>query len=210
MGKYQKVREIIRDVMKDGKVHTPEEIELICKKNGVDLRNNRGPIYNIVHQLKQKGEIISDGENGYISLTAERTNYVLPEKNIIGERMQVNLSEFEVIKPAIRRKTKQVISVFENGDIAFNEELVKQLEAKSCEIRIKKDCSQLILLPDGEEKLEIGKNSRFKNYEINEKLKRRKVRFPVYYIGEWNEAKEFWLGDLSSSNPNKKIIKRGK
>ncbi len=132
------------------------------------------------------------------------------EQEKMGEIMQVDLLDFEVVKPAIRKKTKQIISVFENGDIAFNEELAKQLAIKACEIHIKKDCSQLILLPNGEEKLEIGKNSRFKNYEINEKLKRRKIRFPVYYIGEWNEKKEFWLGDLSTSNPNKGNSKSGK
>ena len=206
MGKYQKVREVIREVMKDGKVHTPEELEMICKKKGIDLRNDRGPIYNIVHQLKQKGEIISDGENGYISLTVERENY-----NVLGnDRMQVDLSDFEIVKPSIRKKTKQVISVFENGDIAFNEELVKQLDTNACEIRIKKDCRQLILLPNGTEKLDIGKNSRFKNYEINEKLKRRKIRFPVYYIGEWDDEKEFWLGELSTNNPNRGNSKGGK
>lgn len=207
MGKYQKLREIIREVMKDGKSHTPEELEMICKMNGVDLKNNRGPIYNTVHQLKQKGEIISDGENGYISITEKEMPYINLGNVKLNKTTNVDLSDFEVIKPAVRRKTKQIISVFENGDIAFNEELVKQLATKECEIRIKKDCSQLILLPNGEEKLEIGKNSRFKNYEINEKLKHQKIKFPVYYIGEWNENKEFWLGDLSTHNPNKRNFK---
>lgn len=201
MGKYQKVREIIREVMKDGKSHTPEELERVCKVKGVDLRNNRGPIYNIVHQLKQKGEIVSDGENGYVLLIHPQLNNSFVGK----ENSKVDLAEFEVIKPSIRKKTKQVISIFENGDVAFNEELVRGMNVKTCEMRIKKDCSQLIIIPNGEEKIAIGKNFRFKNYEINEKLKQRRIRFPVYYIGVWDDSKEFWLGDLSTNNPNKRI-----
>ncbi|MBQ8518743.1 MAG: hypothetical protein IJ455_03930 [Agathobacter sp.] len=210
MGKYQRVREIIREVMKDGKVHTPEELERACEIEGVYLHKDRGPIYNIVHQLKQKGEIASDGENGYISINAERINMEPNNKCFMLETTQVNLSDFEIVKPSIRRKTKQVVSVFENGDIAMNEALVKLLNTGAVEIRIKRDCGQLLLIPNGEERIEIGKNSRFKNYEIYEKLKGRKVKFPVYYVGEWNEENEFWLGDLTTINPNRTVGRKGK
>ena len=203
MGKYQKVREVIRDVMKDGKVHTAEEMERICEKRGIKLYNNRGPIYNIVHQLKQKGEIVSDGENGYLSIASNGLDAKLNSKHLLSESGQVDLSEFEVVRQAVRKKAKQVVSVFETGDVAINDALIKQLKVKELEIRIKKDCKQLLILPDGEVKLEIGKNSRFKNYDIYEKLKNKRVKFPVYYVGEWDEKNKFWLGDMTAVNPNK-------
>ena len=209
MGKYQKVREVIREIMKDGKVHTAEEMERICEKKGINLYNNRGPIYNIVHQLKQKGEIISDGENGYISLATKKENNVV--NNSVETRVgNIDFADFEVVKPAVRRKTKQVISVFESGDIAINDALTKQLGVKEVEIRIKRDCRQIVLIPDGNEKIELGKNNRFKNYEIYEKLKERKVKFPVYYVGEWNESNKFWLGEMTTNNPNKTFTRNMK
>jgi len=214
MGKYRRVREIIRETMKDGRAHTAEELENLCEKNGINLYNNRGPIYNIAHQLKQKGEIISDGENRYIAIGENEVRIELKSRHLSNESFQVNLSDFETVKPAVRRKAKQVISVFANGDIAINGALAKLLDVKELEIRIKKDCGQLLLLPNGKERIEIGKNSRFKNYEIYEKLRERKVKFPVYYVGEWHEGKEFWLGDLTTINPNKTVdkyeMKKGK
>ena len=203
MGKYQRVREIIREAMKDGKVHTAEDLERLCEKKGIHLCNNRGPIYNVVHQLKQKGEIVSDGENGYISLITDSSNVAVNNICTATKSVHLDLSDFEIVKPAIRRKIKQVISVFENGDITINETLAKMLNVKELEIRIKKDCGQLLLIPNGEDKIEIGKNSRFKNYEIYEKLKGKRVKFPVYYVGEWNENKEFWLGKLTTVNQNR-------
>lgn len=207
MGKYQKVREVVRDMMKDGNVHTAEEMEKMCEMRGVNLYQNRGPIYNIVHQLKQKGEIISDGENGYVSTKVEQVNTISNIKGGLHNIEEINLSDFEVVKSAVRRKTKQVISVFENGDIAINDALKRQLGVNEIEIRIRRDCRQIVLIPDGTEKIELGKNSRFKNYEIYEKIKGRKVKFPVYYVGEWNVKNNFWLGEMTMTNPNKTFIR---
>lgn len=207
MGKYQKIREIIRNVMKDGKTHTAEEFERLCEKNGIYLQNNRGAIYNVVHQLKQKGEVISDGENGYL---LKRCDNVDISSKVLSENTSIDLNEFEIIRPAIRKKTKQVISVFENADISINETLLKTFDDKNIEMRIKKDCGQLLIIPNGEECIEIGKNNKFKNYEIYERLKKRRVKFPVYYVGEWFEDKKYWLGYLTSVNPNKSNFSRDK
>ena len=207
MGKYKSVREIIRETVKDGRPHTAEEFEKNCEKNGIYMHKDRGPIYNVVYQLKQKGEIISDGENGYIATSRSGIQEDITCSELPTVECQVDLSEFEVVKPAIRKKTKQVVSVLENGDIALNGALVKALNVRMIEIHIKKDCGQLLLIPDGKEKIDIGKNNRFKNYEIYERLRARKVKLPIYYVGEWNSDKGFWLGDLVSINPNRAIDK---
>lgn len=207
MGKYQRVREVVREMMKDGKVHTAEEMEKMCETKGINLYHDRGPIYNIVHQLKQKGEIISDGESGYVSIKGERISTTTNNIGLLSNIGGINLSDFEVVKPAVRKRTKQVISVFENGDVAINDTLKKQLGVKEIEIRIRKDCRQIVLIPDGTEKIELGKNSRFKNYEIYEKIKERKMKFPVYYVGEWNDNNNLWLGEITTTNPNKTFSK---
>lgn len=215
MGKYKIIREIVREVMRDGNAHTAEELHKMCEKRGVEINSNRAEIYNTVHQLKKKGEIISAGENGYQligrlerddSLTEECINFKI-EKKECGMDKKVDLSDFEIIRPAIRRENKQVISVFNNGDLALNGALRKILNVNQVEIRIKRDCSQIALLPEGEVLLDITKNNRIKNYKIYEKLEKKKINFPVYYWGEWDEENKMWIGELMLSNPNKNARK---
>ena len=157
MGKYQQVKEEVREVLQDGKAHTAEVL---------------------------KGA--SDTCSAF------------------------DLSDFEIVKPAFRKEAKQVISVFDNGDLALNASLRKVLKTNQVEIYIKKDCSQILLIPEGKVLLDIAKNNRIKNYRVYEKLKDKKMKFPVYYVGEWEEEHNAWLGDLVTINPNKtkgKVIK---
>lgn len=212
MGKYQVIRELIRDTMKDGKAHTAEELHRLCEEKGLEINRNRAEIYNTVHQLKQRGEIVSDGENRYILVARIGNNDEDKIKNNSVEKRQrienrvvgkLDLSDFEIVKPAIRKEAKQVISVFDNGDLAINGALSKVLKSNQVEIHIKKDCSQILLIPDGTVLLDITKNNRIKNYRIYEKLKNKKFKFPVYYVGKWDEENKVWLGDLVMTNPNK-------
>ena len=62
MGKYQKVREIVRNVLEDGKAHTAEELHRICESNGIEVSRNRSEIYNIVHQLKVNRHLLCQME----------------------------------------------------------------------------------------------------------------------------------------------------
>lgn len=219
MSKYQKIREIVRETMKDGKLHTAEELQRECEKKGIEVSKNRTDIYNIVHQLKKKGEILADKGNGYV-LADQNQHAFLSEKakDVVSTNQQIEDSmtrklefeDFEIIKPAIRREKKQFISVFDNGDIALNGALCKVLKTNKVEIHIKTDCSQIILVPGGRVLLDITKSNRIKNYIICEKLEKKKVRFPVYYVGEWDDEEKIWKGDLVLTNPNKtmgKVVK---
>lgn len=219
MKKYQMIREIIKEVLQDGKVHTAEELHRICEQGGIEINRNRAEIYNTVHQLKKKGVIVSDGENGYlltgwdkeIASDATKCDKDKVRKNLNNSIVdRVDLSEFEIVKPAVRKEAKQVISIFDNGDLALNGVLSKLIKTNKVEVRIKKDCSQILLLPDGDILLDISKNSRIKNYHIYEKLKEKKVKFPIYYVGEWDEENRIWMGELVTTNPNKTIIKKEK
>lgn len=219
MGKYQRVREVIRMVLQDGRAHTAEELQCVCEREGIEISRNRAEIYNTVHQLKVKGEIVSDEENRYMqvnnvghdSLEKKRVK-ALEKSRDVKEKLfaKIDMTDFEVVKPAIRKEPKQVVSVFDNGDLAINGPLSKVLKANRVEVYIKKDCSQILLVPGGTILLDITKGNRIKNYRIYEKLKAKKVKFPVYYVGVWDEVEGVWLGDLAMANPNKttgKIIK---
>ena len=52
--------------------------------------------------------------------------------------MKINFEEFEVIEPIRKKQKKQVISIFENGDFAVNDELVKALKTNRFEIHLYK------------------------------------------------------------------------
>lgn len=124
--------------------------------------------------------------------------------------MKINFDEFEVVKPIARKKVKQVISISDNGDFAINSELRKAVKTSKFEVHIKKDCTQILLFPNGKEITDVGNNNRIKNYAVLEKLSKKKIKVPAYYVGSWDEENECWIGELVLSNPNKtnkKVIK---
>lgn len=122
----------------------------------------------------------------------------------------IDFSEFEVVAPVTRRPTKQVVSIFADGTFAINGELKKHIRANKFEVQIKKDFSQILLLPEGKVITDMGKNDRIKNYAVREKFMKKKMKMPVYYIGDWDERANCWVGELIMENPNKtskKIMK---
>ena len=117
--------------------------------------------------------------------------------------MKINFDEFEVVKPIARKQVKQVISISGNGDFAINSELRKAVKTSKFEVRMKKDCTQILLLPKGQEITDVGNNNRIKNYAVLEKLSSKKIKMPAYYVGKWDNENECWIGELTVSNPNK-------
>lgn len=65
MGKYKEVREVIVNVLSDEQWHGVEEIQSTCEEEGIKLEGDRGPVYNVVHQLKKKGKIEANGMGEY-------------------------------------------------------------------------------------------------------------------------------------------------
>ena len=59
-------------------------------------------------------------------------------------------------------------------------------------IKIKKDASQLLLIPDGKPEIYLGKNGRTKNYYISQKTSTmsQKKSLPNY-VGEWDKKNKF-------------------
>ncbi len=118
--------------------------------------------------------------------------------------MKINFDEFDVVKPIARRQINQVISISGNGDFTINGELRKAIKTSKFEVRMKKDCSQILLVPNGKEITDVGNSNRIKNYAVLERLVNKKVKVPAYYVGNWDDENECWLGELVLANPNKK------
>lgn len=126
------------------------------------------------------------------------------------EKVKINFEDFDVIKPVTRKKIKQVVTISNKGDFSINNELRKTINTSKFEVRIKKDCSQILLLPDGKEITDVGNRNRMKNYAALEKLMSKKIKIPAYYVGNWSDENGCWIGELVLSNPNrtgKKVVK---
>ncbi len=126
------------------------------------------------------------------------------------EKVKINFDDFDVIKPVTRKKVKQVVTISNKGDFSINNELRKVIKTSKFEVRIKKDCSQILLLPGGKEITDVGNHNRMKNYAALEKLMSKKIKLPAYYVGNWSDENGCWIGELVLSNPNrtgKKVIK---
>lgn len=99
MGKYKEVRAIVIEVLSDRKWHTTEELQRECEMKGVGLDGERGPIYNIVHQLKIK-EIIDSNGAGEYRMREEKLNQTA--NNILEENDELENS-IKVIKMSLEK-----------------------------------------------------------------------------------------------------------
>lgn len=65
MKKYRELKKIIIESLSDGNWHTTDELQKKSEECGISFESGRGPIYNIMHQLKKDGEVEADGAGQY-------------------------------------------------------------------------------------------------------------------------------------------------
>ena len=70
-------------------------------------------------------------------------------------------------------------------------------------ILLSEDCSEIVLFLEGKEMINVGKNGRTKNYDLQKRIKTQKKNLPAHYIGKWDEEEKLWYGKYSPYNPNK-------
>ena len=119
-------------------------------------------------------------------------------------------SDFITISNLRKRENNLVISIFQDGTFSLNSSLLQYLPERKVEIKLKQDCSQLAIIKKGNMKIDLGKNGRIKNYDIIKRLEKQKKKFPIYYVGSWDEQEEIWIGNLTTNNPNKRNVRRKK
>lgn len=119
------------------------------------------------------------------------------------KKSKYDFSDFEIIEPSRRKKANMVLSVFEDGTVSANGKLLEHFPEYYTEVRLKNDGTEIVLLSKGKNRINLGKNGRIKNYDIVQKLKKSKVRMPAYYVGEWDEEEQLWIGKYSGYNPSR-------
>lgn len=193
------MKNLILSCLSDGKQKTTNEIKTFIQKNGASLDTNSSLFRTCLYNLKKENPLLKNPKKGvyYLESSSNINNKKFTIPNID------NFEDFEDVLPIPRRNSFLVASVLKDDTLCINSHLLSFFPNKIAGIKIKKDASQLILIPNGEPSIQLGKNGRTKNYYLSQKLAQCHKKLPVYYVGEWDDEKNYWVGVLSLTNPNK-------
>lgn len=203
MARNSMLDEFVQGEMGNGEKLSMQEIKALAKEKLSKGKYNDKQISNYIYNAKCRGELQKNAEGKYyIDMT---TIQEVSDNKEEGTRMfdLSGFEEFEVIVPSMSRGAKEVLSVMSSGTIAMNPALLKHFEEYSAEIRLKKDCTEIILVKNGNVMTNLGKQGRVKNYNLVDRLKHANVKLPTYFVGEWDAEKGLWHGKAMSYNPNK-------
>lgn len=197
------IKEKIIECLKaeSGKEKTTEEIKKYLEEKEVHIDKETSAIRNALFHLKQENPSVVNVKRGV---------YMWREKKMSDSHKKYDFSDFITIANSKKREDKLMVSIFQDGTFALNTSLQKHLLRRNVEIKLKKDCSQLAIIKNGNESIDLGKNGRIKNYDILKKLEEHNKKFPAYYVGTWDEQEEIWIGNFWSNNPNKKKNSKNK
>lgn len=191
------IKNLIIEYMQDGKKRSVSEISEYLLKKGVDIEKKSSSLRTALYSLKNENVHFINPEKGFYYM--EKYDEEENEKKQQG----YDFSDFETIEKNIKKELTLVLTIFEDGSFALNSPLLVKFPERRAEIKLKRDCSQIALLLNGEKKINLGKNGRTKKYYILNRLKEQNKKFPIYYSGEWDENEKIWLGDITDINPNK-------
>ena len=180
-----------------------DEIKSYVEQHKVRIDKGSSALRNALFSLKRENPSL---------INVRRGVYVWKEEN--GKKdntiSKYDFSDFVTISNSKKRENNLVISIFQDGTFSLNSSLLHYLPERKVEIKLKQDCSQLAIIKKGNMKIDLGKNGRIKNYDIVKRLEKQKKKFPIYYVGSWDDQEEIWIGNITTNNPNKKNVRRKK
>lgn len=197
MSIYKQVRNIIEEILSDGKEHSIKEFKDKCENKGISLETNKNAISNTLFKMKNEG-IISAGEErgGYRMGTAEKEDIDI--KRVNDENLEkIDWNRFFVLKPKRLLYNEKKITITERGEIRLNSVLHKEIQCKAIEFIFSNDCREVILNLNGGNSHKMTKAGTTKNKEIVEKLKKNGIEIPAFYEMKWDKDIEMWRGILN-------------
>lgn len=192
----------VKDLLAQGKRFSISEIQEIAKSKLSKDDYDAKQIYNFVYNMRRRGEIQKTTDGKYYLENCLVEEHVAEEQPVPDLDLD-EFADFEVVDPSTTKTPREVLSVMSSGTVGINSTLLKHFEDFSAEIRLKKDCSEIVMLKNGQVMTNLGKQGRVKNYNLVERLKQANMKFPIYFVGEWNDEKGIWHGKLLPYNPNK-------
>lgn len=208
-----KIREMILELLSDGKIHTTKEMMDLAVEKGIILDKNTDIVYNILFHMKKKGLIASGPDKAQYVLGDISEFKDDKEKKEIMERaeakggemkkvsiLNLDKEKYSLLQPLPARYSKMFLTVKESGELKMNSALMNKIKERNIEIFISKDMRTIILNPSGECTHKFTKAGTAKNREIVCLLKKLKIKFPIMYAVEWNESIGAWEGALDVSS----------
>ena len=116
--------------------------------------------------------------------------------------MIINWKDFEPVPHQSRREQLLYIKVTKDGSFMINSNLLRAIESSGYELHVAKDGRQLAIRTGEEIDIKLPKTGIVKNYDVVSKLHSKKIKMPVYYVGDKDEDGN-WLGELTYNNPRK-------
>ena len=200
------IKEGIIEYMKTepGVERSVSEIKTYLEQHKIFIDKGSSALRNALLSLKRDNPSLSNVRRGV---------YIWEEKNVekvIDTISKYDFSDFVTISNLKKRENSLVVSIFQDGTFSLNSSLLQYFPERKVEVKLKQDCSQLVIIRNGDIRIDLGKNGRIKNYDIVKRLEEQKTKFPVYYVGIWDEGEEIWIGDFTTHNPNKKNVHKRK
>lgn len=189
------IKEIVIEYLKDGKPRSVSEIKEEVLRNGIIIKKESSALRTALFTLKKENDCVVSKEKGIYQYIDNRVDL----KNSISK---YNFDDFETIESCTRKKKELVVSIMTDGTFSLNPKLFEYFPNQKAEIKLKKDSSEIALLSNGTTLVYLGKNGRTKNYKIVEKMKKNKIKLPVYYVGEWDQDEGVWIGKIAGVHPN--------
>lgn len=197
MRKNELYYELIEQSLAGGK---KKEIHEIAEEVGdrMEAEQYEGKkLKSVVYLMKRKGELERTVDGKYYK--PEKIEEMKKEK----KASKYDFSSFVQVKASGRKEPEEILGVWKNGELTINAKLLKHFPEHKIDIQISPDCMEIVLFPNGEEMVNVGKNGRTKNYDLQKRLKDQKKILPAYYAGEWDEEEQLWYGKYLPYNPNK-------
>lgn len=207
MSVYSDVKFEIKELFSDGEIHSTSDIRERLDEKKIDYKKRKNIIGNILFGLKQEGFLKAGERKGEYILNRDNSQDKInkaenPNKNVYLEeddflKSDIDFSDFVMIKPQSPREPELKLNVYEIGEIRLNSPLQRALKSRSVEVFLEKDCSRVLLKPDGENVILFTKAGTAKNRDIVKMMKNLNMEFPVIYIVKWNSKYGIWEGRIA-------------
>lgn len=133
-------------------------------------------------------------------MTNSKQNVKVITEEKVPHPLELDWNKYFVLMPQGTKYCEKKLTISEKGQIRLNSLLYRSIKRKELEFIFSKDYREIILNENGENIHKITKAGTVKNYEIVERLKKNKIKFPVSYIIKWNEDLGVWSGTINMTN----------
>ena len=195
MSIQKEIQQIVIKYLEDGKERSVDEIKFQLHKNGMLEEQIDKSFRMALHTLKKENSNIKNPRRGIYYMETSHSE----EKKV----SKYDFDGYKTITESTRKEPELYASITEDGDFRLNEKLCALFPQQKARVIMKPDGSQLVLLfpEDKKETICFGENGSTKNYHIVKELSDLGKAFPVYYVGDWDEEENIWIGIFTNENP---------